>query len=1110
MRSKQLLATAVFMLALPVMVLAQATSSAINGVVRDPSSAVISGAEITVTNTDTGISRSATSNASGLYRVGELIPGKYQVTAAMAGFSKETRKDVVLLVGQELNVNFALQVGGVEQEIVVTGEAPVIETTVSAVASNVTQEQLRELPLNGRAFTDLVTLNPGAVTPHVAQGRGANYGFANQLSVAGARTDSNSFRIDGSDMMDTRNMNPGSAAGVQLGVDTIREFQVITANAKAEYGRNSGAVINAVSRSGTNDLHGSLFEFLRNNKLDARRFENRGELPPFKRNQFGGTVGGPITRDKTFFFLGYEGLRQRLNESAVYNVPTADGRRGIGVGPGGSNVTVDPRIVPYMNLYPLPNDRIIGDGTGLLAIDESRPTTEDFGSARIDYSISSADSFFGRYTVSKAESNSNQNLLSGQLSTTSRHLATLQEDHIFGPALVNTLRISFNRSIGYSAPAQTPGGENLGFAPGVPLGEIGAGTQVSNIGPASIGIVDDTQNTFQYEDAVTYTRGNHTMKFGALAQRFQWNTDNPAFWQGQFSFPDLRTMLTLGNANATYRLPISSTNRGLRTWLMGFYGQTDYRVSPNLTLNLGLRWEFTTGVSEVNGNISYLARGPIDSTPADLTKGKLWQNHIKNFQPRIGFNWSLNSAQTSTLSGGFGIFHNQVLHNSFVSFRDQLPFNFRAAATNVPFAAFPNIEQVVLQAGQNFNASRHFDFDNFKTPTYYRYNLTIQHQLPGELVAKIGYVGSVARHLARRQLLNVFPNPVVRSDGSLFFPCGSLNVALPPTATCPNPVYQAINRNFGRIEWMSSDVNSSYNSLTAGISKRFTRGVTFSANYTWSKSIDDYSQSETNFAGETGANAQYGPDRVLDRARSTFNVPHVFVANGVWELPVGQGKTFLNSGGVADAILGGWQVGGILTLQQGLPFTIGSAISDAGYTFKANRPNMKPGIDINTITSGVSLGCNRVGSPIAAGTKVGTRDLYFDPCAFDMPAAGTIGNVTRNTIIGPDLRNVNFNLNKSFRIREGMSLQYRAEFFNLFNRAQLRNPAARAFSFTRRPDHGIAGRQRTANPDGPEADLLASSPHPPHGGPATAGPLAFRGNRANLSSRPPSRVILNR
>ena len=309
----------------------QISSSAIVGQVQDATEAVIAGAEVTVTNVETGITRARESGPSGLYRVGELQPGTYQITVSMAGFNREVRQDIVLEFGRELTLNFTLQVGAVEQEVVVTGEAPVVETTISSVATNVSQEQLRELPLNGRSFADLVTLNPGAVTPHIGQGRGANYGFAPQLSVAGARTDANSFRLDGTDLMDTRNQNPGSAAGVQLGVDTIREFQVVTTNGKAEYGRNAGAVVNAVSRSGTNEWHGSAFEFVRNNKMDARQFEDPGDAPPFKRNQFGATFGGPIRRDQTFFFVGYEGLRQRLNDTNVWRVPTAEGRQGIGL-----------------------------------------------------------------------------------------------------------------------------------------------------------------------------------------------------------------------------------------------------------------------------------------------------------------------------------------------------------------------------------------------------------------------------------------------------------------------------------------------------------------------------------------------------------------------------------------------------------------------------------------------------------------------------------------------------------------------------------------------------------------------------------------------------------
>jgi Carboxypeptidase regulatory-like domain len=1007
----------------------QATSSAISGVVRDASRAVIAGAEVTATNVDTGISRTTYSNSTGFYRVGELVPGTYEVTVQMPGFSRETHPNISLEVGREQTVNMTMQVGAVEQEVVVTGEAPIVETSVSSVSTNVSQEQLRELPLNGRAFTDLVTLNPGAVTPHIAQGRGANYGFANQLSVAGARTDANSFRIDGTDVMDTRNMNPGSAAGVQLGVDTIREFQVVTTNGKAEYGRNAGAIVNAVSRTGTNDLHGSLFEFLRNNNLDSPQFEDvGGVVPPFKRNQFGGTFGGPIVRDRSFFFLGYEGLRQRLNQTAVWTVPTLSGRQGDVDGDGVAEVQVDSRIVPYLNLYPLPNA-----GLDTFVADESVPTSENFGSARMDFNFSGNSFLFGRYTISKAESSSLSTLLSNQDSYTDRQFLTVQEDHIISPTLLNTFRFGYNRTIGYSAPAQVEGADNLGFAPGVPMGQISAGPDASSLGPNGIGIVDDKQDAFQFEDNLTYTAGAHTMKFGTMFEHFKWDTDNPAFWQGSFSFPNLTQMLTLQTVDPTFRLPESRTRRDLRTWLMAFFAQDDYRVTPNLTLNLGFRWEFTTGMNEANGDVSYLAKGPLVSfydandpfsETDDVILGDLFKNHIKNFEPRFGFNYAMGSDHETSLSGGFGIYHNQLLHNSFVSFRDQLPLNFRANTTGLNAnAAFPDIEAVVRTSGQLFDATRHFDYENFKTPTLYRYNLTVQRQLPGELALKVGYVGSFGRHMARRQQLNVWPDPVML-DGSLYFQ--------------PSPVPQKINPNFGRIEWMSSDVNSVYSSLVVSLQRRFSRGLTFQANYTWSKSIDDYSQSETNFSGEANANPQYGPDRTLDRALSSFNVPNVFVFNGIYELPFGSGRQFMNTGGVANAIFGGWQIGGVVTLQQGLPFTIGSNMSDrgAGYAFRADRPSLAPGVDIGSIVTGDT-----------PDTFEERNDVkYFDVTAFVKPDRGRVGNAARNLLIGPDLRNVNFTLSKYFEITEQTRLQFRSEFFNLFNRHNFRNPAARVFS----------------------------------------------------------------
>jgi outer membrane receptor protein involved in Fe transport len=1011
----------------------QISSSAIVGVVQDATEAVIAGAEVTVTNVETGITRARESGPSGLYRVGELQPGTYQITVSMAGFNREVRREIVLEVGRELTLNFTLQVGAVEQEVVVTGEAPVVETTISSVSTNVSQEQLRELPLNGRSFADLVTLNPGAVTPHIGQGRGANYGFAPQLSVAGARTDANSFRLDGTDLMDTRNQNPGSAAGVQLGVDTIREFQVVTTNGKAEYGRNAGAVVNAVSRSGTNEWHGSAFEFVRNNRMDARQFEDPGDVPPFKRNQFGATIGGPIRRDQTFFFVGFEGLRQRLNDTNVWRVPTAEGRQGIGLLDPGE--TVDPRVVPYINLYPLPSPggRDFGDGTAELFEDRSQPTSENFLSGRIDHHISENDFLFGRYTISRANTTRVDNrLLSSAATSTSKQILTLQEDHIFGPNLLNTFRLGFSRSLGNVTPTQVEGvPESLGFAPGVPLGTISA-DNLEHLGPNGIGIVDDVQNSFQFENNLSYTSGPHTVKFGAMAQRFQWNTDNPAFWQGDYNFESLEGFLRAGKGtgtDATYRLPESSTNRGVRTWLLAFFAQDDYRVSPSLTLNLGFRWEFTTGMTEVNDKVTYLGADVYTATLDDLILGQLWQNHIKNFEPRLGFNWALGQDQMTALSGGFGIFHNQILHNSFVSFRSQLPFNFRATARNINVSGnFPDIEAAIRDQNVQFRNTRHFDFENFKTPTFYRYNLTLQRQLPGEMALRIGYVGAIGRHLARRSAYNDYPIPVER-DGALFFPSAS------EVAQRPNP-------NFNRIEWMSSDVNSIYSSLAVNLQKRFSRGLTFQTSYTFSKSIDDYSQSETNFTGETGARGSYGQDRTLERARSVYNVPHVLVFNGIYQLPFGVGKPYMNTGGIADAILGGWQIGGIVTLQQGLPFTVGSRIRDRRptYLFSANRPNLNPGVDVNKLTSGSTAGC----AGVAPG-PVGGRDLYFDPCAFSKPDPGRIGTAGRNLLLGPDLRNVNFTLSKSFQLGERTRLQFRSEFFNLFNRVQLRNPAARIY-----------------------------------------------------------------
>lgn len=1025
----------------------QATSSAISGVVRDSSQAVIAGASIAVSNLETGISRTQETDAQGRYRVGELQPGTYEVRVTKEGFDRTSRPGVVLMVGQELAVNFALEVGGVEQEITIASEAPIIETSTASVASNVTQEQLRELPLNGRSFTDLITLQPGTNTPSngvVAGAARANFGNGPQLSVSGARTDANNFMIDGTDMNNTPNHTPGSAAGVQLGVDTIREYQVITSNAKAEYGRNAGGIINAVSRSGTNQWHGAAFEFLRNSALDARNFFDGKDVPSFKRNQFGGTFGGAIKKDQTFFFLGYEGLQQRLGQTLVWSVPTTAARQGIGLLQPGQ--VVDQRVVPYLNEYPLPNGQSLGGGIAEYIQSMSEPTEENYGSARVDHNFSGKDFLFGRYTIDRSHTNQHQQLLSNFDNRSANQYATIQEDHIFGASLLNMFRAGYNRSYSNYNPEDVPNALALSFGLGRPMGQLSVGG-LSILGPNSTAYVFQAQNIFQYEDNISYTRGPHTLKFGASVERFQWNTDLPAFLQGVYNFNNLTNFLLAGPTGTGVNTwqPGSVGYRHIRTWLPAFFAQDDYRVRPGLMLNLGLRWEFTTGLKENNDLVSYLNKDPFTSTYNDIKAGALWQNHIRNFDVRFGFNWSVDKDAKTALSGGFGIFHNQILHNAMVSYRYQLPFvGFGTIANVNTQSTFPNVYNaitafaqgqgpVVFQAPVQSLQTREFDYYNFKAPTFYRFNISIQRELPGSMNARIGYIGSTGFHMEREQNLNRYPRPVTQSDGSLFFPSA--------------PVPQSLNPALGNILFMASDANSNYNALVASLQKRFSNGLTFQTNYTYSKSIDDFSNSESNYVGE-GRAGQFGPDRHLDRGRSAFNVPHAFVLNALYELPVGTGKRWLSTGRLASGILGGWQVGGILTLQQGIPFTVGcGGCTFPGYQFTASRPNLKPGIDVGSITKTPT---NVKGS--------GPDARYFDPAAFSVPPAGTIGNAGRTLLLGPPIKTLNFSLSKFFMMTERTRLQFRSEFFNVLNHTNYNNPIPTVFTSSAGTINPTAGR----------------------------------------------------
>ena len=453
----------------------QVTTGTISGAVRDQSGAVLPGAGVTIRNVETGITRRIAADEQGRYRVPQLPLGNYEVEAEASGFSTEVRQGITLTIGREAVVDFSLNVGQVAERVVVEGEAPLVQTTTSEMGALVDNKKIRDLPLNGRSFEQLALLQPGVVVYAVAS-RELQFGSGVKFSVSGSRAYSNLFLLDGTDINDQADFTPGSAAGVVLGVETLREFSVLTNTYSAEYGRKAGGIINAVTKSGGNEIHGNAFYFHRNDNFDARNFFNTVSFakPEFKRNQFGGTAGGPIRKDHTFFFGGYEGLRERLGLSNLTVVPTAPVHQGLVQNRTTGqfeNVGVDPRVRPYVDLFPLPNGRDFGDGTADFFSSPSKPTREDNFSVRLDHQISENDSLFGRYTFDDAEVFIPEKIPTFGTGLVSRYqYVTVEEKHIFSPSVLNVLRLGYNRSFSDTGALQTIGPTpNLAFVPGQEL-----------------------------------------------------------------------------------------------------------------------------------------------------------------------------------------------------------------------------------------------------------------------------------------------------------------------------------------------------------------------------------------------------------------------------------------------------------------------------------------------------------------------------------------------------------------------------------------------------------------------------------------------------------------
>src|SRR5215471_2719942 len=726
--------------------LAQTVGASIHGSITDAHGAAVPNAKVEARNVGTGLAQTVVADAVGRYRLPLLASGEYEIQVSLASFQTVTRRGIRLTVGQSAVIDFKLDLGQSTSEVAVFADASPINLTSATLSGLVNDKEIRDLPLNGRSFQQLALLQPG-VTAALAAGNDVVGGRTPKISINGARPEQNNFLLDGTDINNVYNKTPGSVAGVLLGVDAVLEFQVLTNAYSAEFGRSAGGVINAVTRSGENRVHGSAFEFLRNSALDAKNFFDplNKPIPPFKRNQFGATIGGPINHDKTFFFGAYEGLIERLGITGVTSVPDENARQGIL--PGGRRVTLHPAIPAYLDtFFPLPNGRNLGGGAAEYLFSTGQPTNEHFAQARIDHHFANSDSLFVRYTFDNGNVNRwppTKPPVTFTQEKSRNQYATVEYQHTFSPAVLNEIRFGVNRSTQLADNVRTidiP--PSMSWIPGEKFGYFTiSGLVTEAAGDYRLPRLDRLNNISLSDNALVH-RGRYAMKFGFQGQRIHFNQNTTSQRGGIVTFTNLENFLTGVAQNVDFVVPDRlDPVRGYRQWLFGFFAQDDVRLRQNLTVNLGLRYEFITVPTEVNGKISSLRR----VTDTQITIGPPWHKNpsLKNFAPRVGIAWDPFGSRKTSVRAGFGLFFDQVLPKYyFFSGSLNPPFTTRTTLRNPPFPnVVANFDPTSVKPQLNV-----VNFD-LQTPYIIQYNLSIQRSLPGDVDVTIGYAGSRGVHL---------------------------------------------------------------------------------------------------------------------------------------------------------------------------------------------------------------------------------------------------------------------------------------------------------------------------------------------------------------------------
>ena len=998
---------------------AQVTGS-ISGIVQDTSGAAVLNATLTVRSLETGATRTITTDETGSYRALSLPVGRYEIRAEKEGFKTAVRTGIDLAVGQAAAVNLNLEVGTARQEVTVMSEAPLVDTSTTPASGLVNERQVKDLPLNGRSFDNLITLNPStANTTSYRSSTSTGGGQGNNFSVSGNREDYNIFLLNGIEYtgVSTSDVIPGGVSGQLLGVDAVREFNVVENTYGAEYGKRPGGQIGLVTMSGSNQFHGTLFEFLRNSALDARNFYDQVSAPPFKRNQFGGSAGGPIRKDQTFIFGDYEGFRQRLALSDVTIVPDNNARQGI---LNGQKIGLAPGIAPYFSLWPVQNGPELGGGAAYSYSNPGQKVREDFGNIRVDHRLSAKHSLFGAYTIDDGDSlTPGNNPLQQKLSILRAHVASFQATSVFSPSVLNTFRAGFSRAKWHLDGSPAVSDPSLVFVQGQPIGAIAIGSS----GLGSVGSFDGAgtfgsqqievvaRNLFTYADDVQIIKGRHQISVGAWFQRVQANDDAADQRSGVASFADLQHLMQ-GQA-VQVLATLSPLEIGWRQFAAAWYVQDSMKVSPNLTVTLGLRHEFNNGWNSPRGqasNFVFGSNGALLTQPHIGTSVYSENNAIKQFDPRLGIAWSPFGLTRTAIHVGAGIYHEQLDYMGNCCDASPLPpFNNKisVAPSNFPIFLAPNAP---VPGAKTSPAGVQ---PNLKMPTVEQYSFRIEQGLSNNTVLRVGYVGEHGYHLLDTVDVNT-ALPTILPDGTKFFP---------PKSPKANP-------NLGNSRYELSNANSNYNALQLDVTHRLSHSLQFRANYTWQKSLDIHSSSFLANGGVGGTTTILDPQNPrLDWGPSNFNISHRVTGNFSYELPIGKKRAlFGNVTGIADKLVSGWQWNGIITGQTGFPFTplVGFNQSGNGDTRNPDRVSLNPSFS----------------GPIILGTP----NQWYNPNAFLLPLAGTYGNDGRDILTGPGLVEVDSSLFKTTQLTERLALQFRAEFFNLFNHSNFGMPLINTFT----------------------------------------------------------------